>query len=98
MSEDYFDDASDADLLALAQQFDSRGNNSTTGNAISGSGTVRPAASTITTARPTASKRTSGTIRPEPSKQNQPAPRVLRPGFNAIIVNTRQVGGFGIGR
>jgi hypothetical protein len=96
MSEDYFDDASDADFLALAQQLDSRGNRSTTGSAISGSGTVRPAASTTTAPRPGGSTGTSGTTRPEPSKQNQSAPRVQRPGFNAIIVNTRQVGRFSI--
>lgn len=88
MSEDYFDDNSDADFLALAQQLDSGG--STLGTAISGSG------ATLTTAapRPAASTRTT---QPEPSKQNQSAPRVLRHGFNAIVVNTRQGSFFSIG-
>jgi hypothetical protein len=71
MSEDYFDDVSDADFLALAQQLDSRGDRRTTGNT-----GLRVASATATSGG--ATKATSTT-------------RVLRTGFNAIIVNTRQV-------
>lgn len=96
MSEDYFDDASDADFLALAQQLDNRGTGSTVRNASSTSGatlsnTPRTPASGSTSTRP------PETTRPETSKANQSAPRVLRPGFNAIIVNTRQVNYFDLG-
>lgn len=96
MSEDYFDDGSDADFLALAQQLEGKNNNSggnatlrATSSAISGrsSGPSRGEASSAANI-PSSSAATS---RIDPSKTNQTAPRVQRPGFNAVIVNTRQV-------
>ena len=88
MSEDYFDDTSDADFLALAQKLDSRGDGSSIENAGSGSSAItRSAVPKITSSR-NSSARKAETTRPDTSKT---AARVLRPGFNAVIVNTRQV-------
>lgn len=88
MSEDYFDDASDAEFLALAQQLDSRENNAAAGNRSSGSGATR-----LTVPRIATPSRTSGAINVETSgpDTSKTVPRVLRPGFNSVIVNTRQV-------
>ena len=92
MADDYFDDASDADFLALAQQLDSRQSASVNRN---GATTAVNAAPRPVGARTTTSKTTipasDAVPQPDTSKVNQTAPRVLRPGFNAIIVNTRQV-------
>jgi hypothetical protein len=88
MPEDYFDDASDAEFLALAQQLDSRENNAAAGNRSSGSGTTRLTVPMIATP-----SRTSGSINVETSgpDTSKTVPRVLRPGFNSVIVNTQQV-------
>lgn len=85
MPEDYFDDASDAEFLALAQQLDSRESNAGASNKSSGSGATRL---TLATPSRTSGARNTETSRPDTSKT---VPRVLRPGFNAVIVNTRQV-------
>lgn len=97
MDEDYFDDASDADFLALAQQVDPASNvrsnvsNTPAGQANTPARTVS-APKPVTTGIPSAISSTSaGPPRPETPKTNPTAPKLLRPGFNAIIVNTRQV-------
>jgi len=87
MSGDYFGDASDADFLALAQQLDSRENRNAIGNR-SASSTGRGRSSGLAATRSsTASKRAEASS----SGTSKTVPRVSRPGFNAIIVNTRQV-------
>ena len=84
MSEDYFDDASDADFLAVAGNIDSTG---TVGSSrATGGAPARPTANRSVPPRPPAASTSEGR-----STTNQPIPKVLRPGFNAIIVNTRQV-------
>ena len=83
MSEDYFGDTSDADFLALAQQLEPRENNVGVGDKSKGSGPAQ-----LTTPSTTAGVRNAESSRPDSSRT---APRVLRPGFNAVIVNTRQV-------
>ena len=89
MSEDFFDDTSDADFLALARQFDN-GATSAPGD------TNRTVASRPVIARPapgrSGSSTSGGDTRPGTPKTSSPATRVVRPGFNSIIVNTRQVG------
>src|SRR5271170_3448747 len=97
MADDYFDDASDADFLALAQQIETREETSSAAVGRGGTssvGNVQPRSSisrTPETPKPATPSRDGGTSRPETSKTNDKMPRVLRPGFNAIIVNTRQV-------
>ena len=88
MSEEYFDDTSDADFLVLAQQLDSRGDGVSAGNTSSRSSAARSTVPKTTTPSTTSSGRNAETTRADTSKT---APRVLRPGFNAVIVNTRQV-------
>jgi len=88
MSEDYFDDASDADFLALAQQIDP-GRNSISNVSSRPSATTSAARPPQKTAGGTSSTNTVAQ-RPETPKTNS-AQKLLRPGFNAIIVNTRQV-------
>lgn len=89
MSEDYFDDASDADFLALAHQID-HGSNAD-GNLSSRPSTTSSAPRPV----PRDANATFSTHvrsqRPETPKTAQTTPKVLRPGFNSIIVNTRQV-------
>ena len=84
MSEDYFDDTSDTEFLALAQQLDPRGNNAAAG--------TKNGAARVTVPKITPST-TFGAINAESSRPDtsKSVPRVLRPGFNAVIVNTRQV-------
>lgn len=90
MADDYFDDASDADFLVLAQQIDPGG--SVGGNVSSRqNATTAPARPAPHSAPATTSSTNTGPQRPETPKTNQTTPKVLRPGFNAIIVNTRQV-------
>ena len=91
MSEDYFDDTSDAEFLALAQQLEPRGDNAGVGNKGSGNGAARLSAQKVTTLSTTSGAKNAETSRPDTSKT---VPRVLRPGFNAVIVNTRQVSPF----
>jgi hypothetical protein len=94
MSDDYFGDASDADFLALAQQLDKRGNptrENGTGNSSSANTTTRAPAPKLATSTLNTSKSSVERRQSEASKTNQTTPRVLRPGFNAVIVNTRQV-------
>jgi hypothetical protein len=97
MADDYFDDASDADFLALAQQIETREQTSSTGasrGGTSSAGSVQPrstVARTPVTPKQATPSSDAGASRPETSKTNDKTPRVLRPGFNAIIVNTRQV-------
>ena len=101
MSEDYFEDVPDADFLALAQQLDSGGSSS---GAIRSSGVKTTSTPSTTTSRTTAPRTTprsstpqpiistsANTTRSDPVTSNQTTPRVLRPAFNAVIVNTRQV-------
>ena len=88
MSEDYFDDTSDADFLALARQLESRGEGPSTGNTSSIGSNPQSTVPKPTTPSTTSGARNAETNRPDTSKT---APRVLRPGFNAVIVNTRQV-------
>lgn len=90
MADDYFDDASDADFLALAQQIDTREQRSSTAVSRGGSssgGSVQPPVNP----KPATPSANAATSRSEPSNPNDKTPRVLRPGFNAVIVNTRQV-------
>jgi hypothetical protein len=90
MDEDYFDDASDADFLALAQQVDPASN--VRSNVSNTPARTVSAPKPVTSGIPAAISSTSaGPPRPETPKTNPTAPKVLRPGFNAIIVNTRQV-------
>ena len=97
MADDYFDDASDADFLALAQQIETREQTSSAGASRGGTssgGSVQPRSSVSrapVTPKPATPSRDAGASRPETSKTNDKTPRVLRPGFNAVIVNTRQV-------
>ena len=90
MDEDYFDDASDADFLALAQQVDpaSNGRSNVSNRPTATVSAPRPVSSRIPS---TEASTSSGPQRPETPKTNSTAPKVLRPGFNAVIVNTRQV-------
>ena len=90
MTEDYFDDAEDADFLALAQQIDPGRSIGGNGPSIQGAATSAERPAPQRTPAATSSANT-GAQRPETPKTNQTAPKVLRPGFNAIIVNTRQV-------
>lgn len=87
MAEDYFDASSDAAFLALAEQLDNRehsgARSSRPVNSNGGNATVRRSAPET----PTAPKGTKPTI----AGASKPTARVSRPGFNAIIVNTRQV-------
>ena len=99
MSDDYFDGASDADFLALAQQVDSGKQPRSAGAArggVSRGGSVQAQSTrsrTPLTQQPTISSRDAhaGTSRPERSSAIDKTPRVSRPVFNSIIVNTRQV-------
>lgn len=94
MSDDYFGDTSDADFLALAQQFDRSGNparGDRTGNTGSANATARPAASNLATSTSNTSRGSTERRQSEVPKVNRATPRVARPGFNAIVVNTRQV-------
>lgn len=88
MSEDFFDDTSDADFLALARQIDN-------GPASAPSDTNRTVPSRPVIARlapgRSGSSTSGGDTRPGTPKTSSPATRVVRPGFNSIIVNTRQV-------
>lgn len=86
MSEDYFDDTSDAEFLALAQQLEPGKDNKSSGN-----GAARSNVQKVTTLSTASGARNAETSRPNTSKT---VPRVLRPGFNAVIVNTRQVSPF----
>ena len=90
MSEEYFDDASDADFLAIANQIERRENTSTSNRAAN---TARPPVPPRSTAPKTngSAKASGATPRGTLPTSNQSAPKVLRPGFNAVIVNTRQV-------
>src|ERR1700729_3476199 len=97
MADDYFDDASDADFLALAQQIETSEQRSSAGASRGGTssgGSLQPRSSVSrppVTPKPGTPSTDAGANRPETSKTNDKTPRVLRPGFNAIIVNTRQV-------
>ena len=97
MSDDYFDGCSDADFLALAQQIESREQPGTTGlnrgGPSSGGSTQAQSAGARAPATPKSATPSgeTGTSRPGTSTAGEKAPRILRLGFNAIIVNTRQV-------
>jgi len=94
MADDYFDDASDADFLALAQQIETRDQRTSVGvsrGGSSGGGNAQPrppVSQSPVTSKPAIPSKDA---RSETSSSNDKTPRVLRPGFNAIIVNTRQV-------
>jgi len=89
MDEDYFDDASDADFLALAQQVDPASNGRS--NQSNRPTATLSAPGPVSRIPSTEASTGSGLQRPETPKTNSTAPKVLRPGFNAVIVNTRQV-------
>jgi hypothetical protein len=94
MSEDYFADGSDAEFLALAQQLDtsrSNGIDNRKRKQTAGTTTVPSTASSTSTHKPSTPSRVTANAPSETSKASQTTPRILRPGFNAIIVNTRQV-------
>jgi hypothetical protein len=91
MSEEYFDDASDADFLAIANQIERRENASTSNRAGNTARPPVPPRSTVPKKTNGSAKASGATPRGTPTTSNQSAPKVLRPGFNAVIVNTRQV-------
>jgi hypothetical protein len=83
MSQEYFDDASDADFLALAGQVEK---NSTSGRQTGGTASTRPIPGRSSSSVSGGTGGRQGT-----SNANSPTPKVVKPGFNAIVVNTRQV-------
>jgi hypothetical protein len=93
MSDDYFDDAPDTDFLELAHQLDARGNTdrgTRRGNIVPGNAGARSNAKGSSSAKSASATRVDA-ARSESTKTNQSTSHALRPGFNAIIVNTRQV-------
>jgi hypothetical protein len=91
MADDYFDDTSDADFLAIAGNLDSNGTAATSSARSIGGTSARPVADRpVAPGRSTSSASATGR-RSETPRTAQTPPRVARPGFNAIIVNTRQV-------
>jgi hypothetical protein len=89
MSDEYFGEGTDADFVALVQQLDRRAE-----QPVNRPESIAGGARRAQPPRNEPAKATSNTReRLDTSKNEAPksATRPVRPGFNAVIVNTRQV-------